>query len=402
MNTPIISQLGLKANTLSGQTVVITGAGGGIGYETARALLWLGANVVIAEINGTNGAQAETNLAAEFEPRRVGFVCTDVGDEASVQSLYQQSVQRFGKVDVVLNNATIAVLGAVKDLPIEDWDASYRVNLRGPVLMARTFLPGMIARNHGAFVCVSSTGAAFLGGYETFKAAQVHLANTLDAELEGTGVSAFTIGPGLVPTQTASSAIDYLAPLMGMTVTEFFALNKAVVLTPEEAGAGFAVSIVFAERFKGMEISSIQALRAADINFGAKAAQEAEAAIDANQREQAVSLCGQVFLTLKKQSDDWKHRSIFERQWVIRDFRKTAGMSVEEWLDALTRLETSLKTNGEIAVLPLRKLAEYYNHLAELAKGYEKDAAKLQENLHHVYCWRDEVEHLEKLLGKQV
>ena len=136
MNTPIISQLGLKANTLSGETVVITGAGGGIGYETARALLWLGANVVIAEINGTNGAQAEATLAAEFEPRRVGFVCTDVGDEASVQSLYQRSVQRFGKVDVVINNATIAVLGAVTDLPIEDWDASYRVNLRGPVLMA--------------------------------------------------------------------------------------------------------------------------------------------------------------------------------------------------------------------------------------------------------------------------
>ena len=62
------------------------------------------------------------------------------------------------------------------------------------------------------------------------------LANTLDVELEGTGVSAFTIGPGLVPTQTASNAVEYLAPLMGMTVTEFFAMNKAVVLTPEEAG----------------------------------------------------------------------------------------------------------------------------------------------------------------------
>ena len=59
MNTPIISQLGLKANSLSGETVVISGGvGGGIGDETARALLWLGANVVIAEINGTNGAQA--------------------------------------------------------------------------------------------------------------------------------------------------------------------------------------------------------------------------------------------------------------------------------------------------------------------------------------------------------
>ena len=103
-------------------------------------------------------------------------------------------------------------------------------------------------------------------------------------------------------------------------------------------------------------------------------------------------------LTLKEQSDDWKRRSLFERQWVIRDFRKTAGMSVEEWLDALVRLEMGLQGNGEIVKLPLDKLAGYYNHLAELAKGYEKNAARLEENLRHVYGWRDEVQQLAGLL----
>ncbi len=268
MNPPMISTLGLNRESLRGETVVVTGAGGGIGYEAARALLWLGANVLLAEINPTTGAKAAESLGVEFEPQKVLFVPTDVGDEASVQNLYHQALRRFGKVDAVLNNATIAVLGAVKELPIEKWDASYRVNLRGPVLMARTFLPDMITRRHGTFVCVSSTGAAYLGGYETFKAAQVHLANTLDAELEGTGVIAFTIGPGLVPTETASHAVERLAPLMGMTVEEFFELNKNAVLTPEEAGVGFALSILFAEHFKGMEISSIQAIKAADITFG--------------------------------------------------------------------------------------------------------------------------------------
>ena len=101
--------------------------------------------------------------------------------------------------------ATIAVLGMVKDVPIEHWDASYKVNLRGPVLMAQKFLPDMIKRRHGIFVCVSSKGMAFLGGYETFKAAQLHLGDTLDAELEGTGVISFTIGPGLIPTETVWS-----------------------------------------------------------------------------------------------------------------------------------------------------------------------------------------------------
>jgi hypothetical protein len=105
-----------------------------------------------------------------------------------------------------------------------------------------------------------------------------------------------------------------------------------------------------------------------------------------------------VWITLKEQSDDWKRRSIFERQWVIRDFRKTAGMSVEEWLESLRQLEASLQGEGEIVMPPLTKLASYYNHLADLARGYEKDATKLEENLKHVYRWRDEVNELKNLV----
>ena len=395
----VIAQLGLKRDCLYGETVIVTGAGGGIGYETARALLWLGANVIIAEINQTNGLKAREALEAAFNGNRILFVPTDVGDEVSVRRLYHESILHFGKVDGVINNATIAVLGEVKDLPIEEWDRSYRVNLRGPVLMAKAFLPDMIKRNHGVFACVSSTGTAFLGGYETFKAAQVHLANTLDAELEGTGVIAYTIGPGLVPTETASRAVEQLAPAMGMSVEQFFQMNKSAVLSVEEAGAGFAASIVFAHKFRGQEISSIQALKAADINFGAEETGKHSVEIDAEERRQAVALCEAVHATLKEQSHGWKSRSLFERQWVIRDFRKTAGMPVEEWLETLRQLKENLQ-HGVISHPPLSlaKLASYYEHLAELAKGYEKNAAKLEENLKHVYCWRDEVNELAKLI----
>jgi NAD(P)-dependent dehydrogenase (short-subunit alcohol dehydrogenase family) len=395
----VISQLGLKHNELHGETVIVTGAGGGIGYEAARALLWLGANVVIAEIDQQNGRLAEVTLEKEFGKDRVLYVPTDVGDETSVKNLYNLSSLAFGKVDAVINNATIAVLGEVKDLPIEEWDRSYRVNLRGPVLMARSFLSDMIKRNHGVFACVSSTGTAFLGGYETFKAAQVHLANTLDAELEGTNVIAYTIGPGLVPTETASKAVAKLAPQLGMSVEQFFEMNKAVVLSVEEAGAGFAVSVVLAEKFRGQEISSIQALKAADINFGSLETAPETAQINGQKRTQAQVLCEAVHATLKEQSEDWKHRSLFERQWVIRDFRKTAGMPVEEWLETLCQLEENLQ-RGLVSSppLPLAKLAGYYDHLAELAKGYEKDHAKLEENLRHVYRWRDEVNELTKVI----
>ncbi|HSK88199.1 MAG TPA: SDR family oxidoreductase, partial [Anaerolineales bacterium] len=306
MNTLIISQLGLHPESLRGETVIVTGAGGGIGFEAARALLWLGANVVIAEIDQTNGLSAQETLQAEFGKNRIVFVRTDVGDEASVQNLYDESMRHFGKVDAVINNATIAALGQVKDLPIEEWDKSYRVNLRGPVLLAKTFLPDMIGRNHGIFACVSSTGTAFLGGYETFKAAQVHLANTLDAELEGTDVIAYTIGPGLVPTETARKAVAQLAPLMGMTMEQFFEMNKGALLSVEEAGAGFAASVVLAGKFRGQEISSMQVLKAADIHFGAEQTEERPAEIHADKRSQALALCAAVRLPLKEQSEGWK------------------------------------------------------------------------------------------------
>ena len=396
--TTVISQLGLSSNALRGETVIVTGAGGGIGYEAARALLWLGANVVIAEIKLASGKQAAEKLGLEFEPRRVFFVHADVGDEGSVANLYHQSVGRFGKVDAVINNATIAVLGNVVDVLIEDWDRSYHVNLRGPVLMAKTFLPDMLKRDHGVFACVSSTGAAYLGGYETFKMAQVHLANTLYAELEGTNVIAYTIGPGLVPTETASKAVSQLAPQMGMSVEEFFELNNSAVLSVEEAGAGFALSVLFAEKFRGQEISSIQALKAADINFGGREAEKASVEISMKSRKQALALCEAVYVTLKEQSEGWKSRSLFERQWVIRDFKKTASMPVEEWLSRLEGLKERLGDGDAIPFLPLEKLAGYYEHLAELAKGYEKDSAKLEENLKHVYRWRDEVAALEEIL----
>jgi len=398
MNTLVIEQISLKPKALRGETVVVTGAGGGIGYEAARAFLWLGANVVIAEVNATNGERAEEKLGSEFDPARVMFVHTDVGDEASVMSLYRDSVQRFGKVDVIINNATIAVLGQVVDLPIEEWDRSYHVNLRGPVLMAKIFLPDMIQRDHGVFVCVSSTGTAFLGGYETFKAAQVHLANTLDAELESTGVIAFTIGPGLVPTETASKAVEQLAPQMGLSVEAFFEMNRNAVLSVEEAGAGFAAAVVFAEKFRGQEISSIQALKAADISFGAAKTSLQPDDLNSDQREQAQALCEQVYTTLKEQSEGWKSRSLFERQWVIRDFKKTAGMPVDEWLLVLKTLAESLRGEGAVTSPPLDKLAGYYEHLAELAKGYEKVPAKLEANLRHIDGWQDEVQALINML----
>lgn len=390
----------LTPQSLAGRVAVVTGAGGGIGFEAARALVWLGARVIIAEIRETAGRSAAEAIGQEFGEGKAVFVRTDVGDEASVAALAGEAERRFGRVDIVLNNATVATLGAVKDVAIGAWDASYRVNLRGPVLLARAFIPGMLSRDAGVFACVSSTGTAHLGAYETFKAAQVHLTNTLDAELEGTGVCAYAIGPGLVPTETAEAAVEQLAPLLGMSKEAFFALNQQAVLTVEQAGAGFAASVALADQFRGQEISSLQALMAAGIRIAGRSESGTSASRIAN-RDQALDLCRSVRSTLVEQSAGWKERSLFERQWVIRDFKKSAGRPAEQWLEALGRLEGELaEPGGAITHLdpPLTRLAGYYKHLGDLAGGYEKDPVKLEEALRHVRSWQADAERLQGML----
>jgi hypothetical protein len=113
-------------------------------------------------------------------------------------------------------------------------------------------------------------------------------------------------------------------------------------------------------------------LKAADINFGT-AAPEVKAISSQEERDRKLALCQTVRKTLEEQSQGWKQRSIFERQWVLRDFKKAAGRPVEEWLELLTRLERSIKAGIPTAAPPLSRLASYDNRLAELAKGYEKD-----------------------------
>jgi NAD(P)-dependent dehydrogenase (short-subunit alcohol dehydrogenase family) len=268
----------LTPESLAGQVVVVTGAGGGIGLEAARALLWLGASVVIAEIDVALGDAARTALAEVAAVGRLQVIATDVGNEDSVAALVQAVEERFGRIDAVINNATFAPAGApVADTPVEWWDRSYSVNLRGPVLLARACLPGMVARKHGVFVCVSSTGGPYLAAYETLKSAQLALANSIDAELADSGVVAFTIGPGLVPTRTACAALQLLAPRLGMTVEEFWKMNRGAVVSTEAAGAGFAAAVALAERYAGQEISSTQALIDAGIDLPGDEAADAGA-----------------------------------------------------------------------------------------------------------------------------
>lgn len=153
-------------------------------------------------------------------------------------------------------------MGEVKDPPVEKWDFSYRVNLRGPVLLARAFLSDMIRRKYGVFVCVSSSGAApFMGAYEVFKTAQGELASTIAAEVEGTGVYAFTIGPGIVRTPGFVEGGGQVASFMGKTLDELLEMNKNFEISSEAAGVGFAASIALASKYHCMVQTNSQFVR---------------------------------------------------------------------------------------------------------------------------------------------
>jgi NAD(P)-dependent dehydrogenase (short-subunit alcohol dehydrogenase family) len=230
----LISTGNLTRKTLAGQVAIVTGGGKGIGFEAARALAWLGAIVFIAEIDKIAGKAAALSINEELGNENTTFFYEDVGDEGGIEHLKYEVLRRYGRIDIVLNNATIAPLGAVKDKPISDWDRSYRVNLRGPALLAKACLPDMLKRNYGVFVCVSSFGGPYMAAYECFKRAQVVLADILAEELEGTGVIAFTIGPGQAPTATLKESIEVLAPLYGKTPQEFLDMNREASISVEQ------------------------------------------------------------------------------------------------------------------------------------------------------------------------
>lgn len=389
--TGLLSRSNLKKDALRGEVALVTGAGRGIGFEASRALLWLGANVIIAERDPASCNGATTALQLEFGKERVIGIQADVGSEEDVSRIGKIASEKFGHVDIVLNNATSLEIGAVKDAEADAWDRGYHVILRGPVLMAKAFLPGMLKGKHGVFVCVSSSGAApYMGPYEVFKTAQAELANTIAAEVEGTGVHAFTIGPGIVRTPGFMEGGSKVAALMGISTDELLEMNKSALLTVEEAGVGFAGSIALAEKYQGSETSSIQVLR--DIGI-VSTAEEGKAP---SSSPRSLELLDEIVTTYAEQSKGWKERNLFQRQWVFRDFKKQTGMSIDEMGAELANVANSLK-GGRVSketVAILNKLGAYYKHQQELLRGFEKNPKKLEENLREIQTWMNEIQSL--------
>ncbi len=371
-------------NVLSQKTVLLTGGGGGIGYETAKYLVQMGAYVIIAEIDKAAGERAEKS-ANDLSPSSAEFYNIDLSDEASIRDMYRYIVSKRGNIDVLINNATYTSVESVEKSALETWDGSYAVNLRAPLLLSQLCLPDMRRAKSGALLFVSSSGAApYLGAYEVFKTAQVELANTLSCELEGSGINVLTIGPGLVKTQTASDSISIVSEKMGISTEEFYEMISSALLSAEQAALGFALAAAFPERYNGQETASIQVL--SDFELMEKQPESKNAYFN----KEAL---GKIQKTFSQQYEGWQGMVVFKRQWVLRDFKKNMGISADTANEKLRDMLLE-KANPCSDKQFFDNLKRYWEHQLELLSGFEKDPEKLAENTGFLKMWISDIENL--------
>src|SRR6195256_676366 len=148
---------------LSGRTAIVTGGAKGIGRHYSRALAAEGARVMIADI--ADGREVADEIAAKYGSNSVASAVTDVSDENSVKALVAATIERFGKIDVLVNNAALfAPLQETKctEIDADLWDKVMAVNLRGPFLMVKHVAPHMTAQGYGKIINIGS-GPAYLG-----------------------------------------------------------------------------------------------------------------------------------------------------------------------------------------------------------------------------------------------
>jgi NAD(P)-dependent dehydrogenase (short-subunit alcohol dehydrogenase family) len=188
---------------LEGRVAIVTGGAKGIGRHYALALAQEGARVVVADI--ADGTEVVEAIAAEHGSEAILGAVFDVSDEASVKDLVARTVERFGRIDVLVNNA--ALFAPLRQTPCTEidaslWDRVMAVNLRGPFLMVKHVTPHMIARGYGKIINIGS-GTAYRGipwmlHYVTSKGGTLAFTRALARELGEHGIRVNTLSPGLV------------------------------------------------------------------------------------------------------------------------------------------------------------------------------------------------------------
>jgi NAD(P)-dependent dehydrogenase (short-subunit alcohol dehydrogenase family) len=200
---------------LQDRVAIVTGGAKGIGQHYARALAAEGARVMIADI--ADGKALAAEIVAAHGPDAAASLVFDVSDEGAVNGLIARTLMRFGRIDVVVNNAAMyATLPPVActEIDVALWDRVMAVNVRGPFLMVKHVAPHMIGRGSGKIINIAS-GTAYKGlpdflHYITSKGAIVAFTRALSRELGPHGINVNTLAPGLILSETGLTNTAHL------------------------------------------------------------------------------------------------------------------------------------------------------------------------------------------------
>ncbi len=198
---------------LDGRAAFVTGAASGIGAASARALAAAGAAVAVADINRA-GADEVAGTLRETGARAIAIEL-DMSDEVQVVSAVQRSVEEFGGLDVLHNNAAAVAPGhmmrdrAVDELELEVWQRTMAVNLTGYFLCTKHVLPHMLERGAGVIVNTASVGGLVAdssrAGYGTSKAGIIGFTRNVATQYGKQGIRCVAVAPGLIVTPAAAS-----------------------------------------------------------------------------------------------------------------------------------------------------------------------------------------------------
>lgn len=203
----------------SGKVAAVTGGASGIGEATVRRLVAEGARVGFADRDGERGRKLAAELSADGS--KAFFYEADVGQEAACLGFIGQTVERYGQLNILVNNAGMRMYNSVVEATNESWDAILAVNVKSYAFCAKAAIPAMRRAGGGSIVNMASVRSVITGGgnlqYDTTKAAIAGLTRALAMDHSPEGIRVNAIGPGPIFTPFHARRLQ----IAGKTVAEY-------------------------------------------------------------------------------------------------------------------------------------------------------------------------------------
>jgi len=201
---------------LMGRVAIITGGANGIGRATAQRFAREGASVVIADLDAERGA--ETTADIDASGGHAAFVQTDVSRMEDAQALAEAAIDRFGQIDVLINNAGLTRDATLQKMTAESFDEVIDVNLKGTFYCTKAVVPHMEEREYGRILNATSIAGRYGNfgqtNYVAAKAGAIGMTKTWARELGRKGITVNAVAPGFVETAMVESVPDHIVALI--------------------------------------------------------------------------------------------------------------------------------------------------------------------------------------------